>query len=179
MKYIEKQIESDTKYVGRIVTVRSDTVELHTGDTALREVVEHSGGVGIVPVDAEGNVYLVRQFRYPMEKEMIEIPAGKLEYGENPLECAKRELSEETGFTAGNYTFLGELYPSPGYCKETLYVYLATDLTAGERHLDADEFLDVICMPLTDFVDDIMANKVGDAKTVIGALKAAKVLAEI
>ena len=176
MDYFEKQIDSKLMYTGRIVKLYSDTVELCSGRTAGREVVEHPGGVGIVPIDESGNVVAVRQFRYPVGDELLEIPAGKLEYGEDPYECAVRELSEETGYTAGEMVFLGMFYPSPGYCREKLYIYLALDLKAGDMHLDEDEYLNVERVPLDDFVRMIMDCENHDAKTIIGVLKAQKYL---
>ena len=176
MDYVETMVNSDLVYDGRIIRVKSDTVSLVNGALAGREVVEHSGGVGIVPVDDEGNVYMVRQFRYPAGESLLEIPAGKLEYGEDPFECAVRELSEETGFTAGEYIDLGKFYPSPGYCKEILYIYLARDLKPGKMHLDENEFLDVVKFPLDELVQMAMENKLADAKTIIGILKAKNIL---
>ena len=176
MGHFEKQVEKNIVYTGRIVTVRSDKAELENGNIALREVVEHSGGVGIVAIDAQGRVVLVRQFRYPMSEELLEIPAGKLERGEEPLACAARELSEETGLTAESFVDLGAVYPSPGYCQETLYVYLAVGVTEGKAHLDEDEFLSVERIPLDEFADMIMENRIRDAKTVIGILKAQRYL---
>ena len=176
MDYIETMVSSDEIYNGRIIKVKNDTVQLHTGTIAKREVVVHNGGVGILPVDEEGNAYLVRQFRYPFGESVLEIPAGKLELGEDPFECAVRELSEETGFTAGEYTYLGRFYPSPGYCQETLHVYLARKLTKGEMHLDENEHLDVEKYSFSELIRMVMDGEILDAKTIIGILKAKMVI---
>ncbi len=176
MAFFEKQIKSDIKFQGKIVTVRTDEVELVNGHSAYREVVEHPGGVGIVAVDSDGQVLLVRQFRYPMGEELLEIPAGKLEYGEDPRECAERELSEETGYKAGCFVSLGEMYPSPGYCKEVLYAYLATELYPGKSHPDEDEFLSVEKMPFEKACELAVSGELKDAKTVIALLRAGKIL---
>ena len=171
MKNMEKTLEKDVVFQGRIITVRKDRVLLPNKRETTREVVEHLGGGGIVPLDGEKNVYMVRQYRYPFEKELLEIPAGKLEVGEEPLACAIRELSEETGFTAENYEYLGMTYPSPGYCKEILHIYMATGLTVGTMHLDENEFLCVEKFSLDTLVQMIRQNQIADAKTVIGILK--------
>lgn len=176
MAFFEKQIDSKEQFKGVIVTVRTDTVELTNGHVAYREVVEHPGGVGIVAVDSDKNVFMVRQFRYPMGEEILEIPAGKLEKGENPLDCAVRELSEETGFNAGKMVSLGEMYPSPGYCKEVLYAYLATDLTPGRSHPDEDEFLSVERIPFDEAVKMALSGELKDGKTVIALLRAREIL---
>ena len=178
MDFVEKTIESEVIYSGKIVELHRDKAELVNGSIVLREVVEHAGGAVVVPVDRDGNVIVVRQFRYPFGRELLEFPAGKLEKGEDPFLCAKRELSEETGYTSENYVFLGEFYPSPGYCHESLFIYLATNLIPGGQHLDQDEFLKVERMPLDALVDAVMAGEVKDAKTVIGALKAQRYLSE-
>ena len=143
MEFYEKTIESESVYEGIIVNVRRDIAGLQNGKQVAREVVEHPGGVGIVPVTKDNKVLMVRQYRYPMGEELLEIPAGKLDAGEDPLECAVRELSEETGCTAGRYVNLGASYPSPGFCKEILYIYLALDLQPGDMHLDENELLRV------------------------------------
>lgn len=171
MDYTEKTLSSETVYAGRIITVKKDTVRLPDGHETLREVVEHPGGVTVLPLDEEGNVYCVRQFRYPYREHLLELPAGKLERGEDPLECAKRELSEETGFTAERYVSLGKLYPSPGYCGEILHLYLATGLRRGARHLDAEEFLDNEKYSLDELVSMVLSGALTDAKTVAAVLK--------
>lgn len=176
MEFFEKQISTATVYRGRIVNVRSDIAELKNGHHVPREVVEHPGGVAIVAVDEKGSVLMVRQYRYPMSEELLEIPAGKLEYGEDHRDCAIRELSEETGCAAGELVFLGPIYPSPGFSKETLYIYLATSLIRGEAHPDEDEFLSVEAVPLDTLVDKIMADEIRDGKTIIGIMKAKKYL---
>lgn len=176
MDYIESKISSEDIFKGRIVHLHVDKVQLIDGSRSTREVVEHDGGVTVIPVDDDGNVYCVRQFRYAFGKSIIETPAGKLEKGEDPLECAVRELSEETGFSAAEYIYLGEFYPSPGYCHEKLYAYLALGLEKGEAHLDEGEFLDIVKYPLDTLVDMVMNNELCDAKTIIAILKAKRFL---
>ncbi len=171
MDFFEKQLTSETVYQGKIVNVRSDTVELTNGAVCPREVVEHPGGVAVVALTPDGAVVMVRQYRYSVSDELLEIPAGKLEYGEQPLSCAVRELSEETGYSAGSIVDLGAIYPSPGFSQETLYLYLATELTAGEMHLDENELLNVERIPLDALVGQIMDGDIKDAKTIIGILK--------
>ena len=172
MDYTEKTLKREDIFRGRIVYLHKDTVRLPDGGEASREIVEHPGGVTVIPVDAGGTVYCVRQFRYAYGEHLLETPAGKLEYGEDPMECAVRELSEETGLTAENYVYLGALYPSPGYCRETIHIYLATGLTPGRMHLDAGEFLDVERHTLDELAGMAMRNELKDAKTVAAVLKA-------
>ena len=178
MKCIEKRIDGELKYSGVIVKVRLDRAELENGKIVRREVVEHPGGVGILPVDEDGGCYLVRQFRYPFSRQLLEIPAGKLEYGEEPLGCAVRELGEETGFTADEMIDLGVCYTSPGFSSEVLHLYLARGLHAGKRHLDEDEFLNVEKHSLGELLAMADRNELPDAKTVIAVLKAARYFAE-
>jgi len=172
MEFFEKQIETKTVYEGMIVDIRNDIAELQNGNRARREVVVHPGGVGIVAVTNDNKVLMVRQYRYPMEEELLEIPAGKLDGGEDPLGCAVRELSEETGYTAGKYVDLGAIYPSPGFCRETLYLYLALDLKPGKMHLDHNELLSVEHIDIDELIDKAMANELKDAKSIIGVMKA-------
>ena len=127
-------------------------------------------------VDDEGNVYLIRQYRIAFEEEVLEMPAGKLEKGEDPFEAAKRELSEETGFTAKHYFNLGEMWPTVGYCGEKIYLYLATGLTAGETHPDDDEFVTTVKMPFEQAYNMCMDGTIKDGKTLIALLKAKELL---
>lgn len=176
MDFLEKRIDGEEKYKGVIVRVRLDRAELCDGKIVRREVVEHPGGVCILPVDAEGNCTMVRQFRYPFGRMMLEAPAGKLEYGEDPLECAVRELSEETGYTADELIDLGAMCTSPGFSTEVLHIYLALGLHAGASHPDEGEFLNVEKIPLKKLSEMVMANEIDDGKTIAAVLKAEKYL---
>ena len=176
MDYTETTLEREELYKGRIIHVHKDRVRLSDGRESLREVVEHPGGVTVIPVDRDGTVCCVRQYRYPYHEHVLETPAGKLEPGEEPYPCAVRELAEETGLKASHYEYLGAIYPSPGYCQEVLYLYLATGLERGEMHLDEGEFLDVVKYSLDELVDMAMRNELKDAKTVVAVLKAKRFL---
>lgn len=167
----ETQIATETVYNGRILKLTNDTVKLENGQAAQREVIHHPGGACIVPLTDAMEVLMVRQFRYPHNEITLEVPAGKLEYGEDPKACAVRELQEEVGATAKQIFYLGCLYPTPAYDKEVIHMYLATGLTFAERNPDADEFLDVVKMPLTQVVSMVMDNRVPDAKTQLALLK--------
>ena len=174
----ETPLSARYEYEGKIINLRVDEARLPDGSTAAREVVEHPGGVGVLALTDEGEVLLVQQYRYPYGEITTEIPAGKRDRGEEPLETGKRELAEETGATADNFTSLGVLYPTPGYCDEVIYLYLATGLHFAEMHPDEDEFLDVLRMPLAELVERVMAGEIPDAKTQIAALKAWKLTKE-
>ena len=170
MELTEKTLTSREVYRGRILRVREDTVRLPNGKTAEREVAEHPGGVGILALDG-GDVLLVRQYRYAFSRVLTEIPAGKREPGEEPFVTAQRELREEIGATAGEWTELGALIASPGCYGEVLYLYMAQELTFGDTHPDEDEFLDVVRMPFDRAVELCMTGELTDAKTVIALLK--------
>ncbi len=172
MGHFEKTSESELIFEGRILTLKKDTVILENGAIATREVVEHDGGVTVVPVTDDGDIILVSQYRYPYKSELLETPAGKLNKGEDPFECGKRELKEETGAVANRYIDLGTMYPSPGYCSETIYMYLATGLSFEEQKLDEDEFLSVVKLPFKKAVDMVLNGEISDAKTQIAILKA-------
>lgn len=167
----EKTLSSELKFDGKIVKLFVDKAELENGEIVTREMVKHPGGVCVVPLDKDDNVLMVRQFRYPAQKVLLEIPAGKLEYGENPEECGLRELREETGCTCDEFTFLGSLIPTPAYDNEIIYMYLACGLHDGAQALDDDEFLEVEKIPLEKAVKMIMNNEIEDAKTQIALLK--------
>ena len=172
MNLEEKQLNFDYKFKGRIINLRQDTVMLPNGNTATREVVEHPGGVCVAALTEDNELLFVRQWRYPYGEETLEIPAGKRDRkDEDPLECGKRELREETGAIAQNYIDLQPLYPTPGYINEVIYCYLATNLTIGEQDTDEDEFLDVIRIPLDKAVDMVLSGEIKDAKTQIAVLK--------
>lgn len=171
MDKTEKRLDSREVYRGRILRVREDTVLLPNGKTGTREVAEHPGGVGILALDG-GDVLLVRQYRYAFSRVLTEIPAGKREPGEEPFVTAQRELREETGAAAGSWTSLGELIASPGCYGETLYLYMAQDLTFGAQHPDEDEFLDVVRLPFDRAVAQCLSGELTDAKTVAALLKA-------
>lgn len=174
--YFEQTEESAGIFSGRIITVHEDTVQLVDGTQAKREIVDHNGGVAIVGMTDEGEALLVRQFRAPYKEVLYEIPAGKLEKGEDPFEAAKREFQEECGCTAENFQYIGELYPTPGYCSEIIRLYYATGLEFGEQNLDEDERLDVYRVPLDEAFSRCMNGEIKDAKTQIGIMKVREML---
>ncbi len=161
------------KYEGTLVDVSERIVRLPNGKEALRELVYHKGAAAIVPVDSQGMVTLVRQYRTAFDRLMLEIPAGKLDSAaEDPLDCAHRELLEETGLKAGHMEFLTRMEPSPGYCTEVVSLYLATELSQHSPDPDDDEFLCVERMPLAEAAERVMRGELNDAKTAIGLLMA-------
>lgn len=171
MELTEKTLSSEKIFDGHILHIRRDAVELPDGSRGFREVVDHPGGVCVLALDDRNRALLVSQYRYPYEKVLREIPAGKLEYGEDPAAAAIRELKEETGAVAGEFRSLGELYPSPGYCGEIIRMYLARDLAFGEAHLDEDEFLNLERVPFDELVEQVLSGEIKDAKTIAAVLK--------
>lgn len=153
---------------------RLDEVELPNGKTAMREVCEHLGGVGILPIDRNGNIILVRQFRYPYDAEILEIPAGKLDHGETETaaDCGARELKEETGCTAERIVPLGCVYPSPGFLTEVVHLFAALDLTDGEMQPDEDEFVEVVRLPIAEVEAMVSRDEIRDAKTLAALYRA-------
>ena len=171
MDLTEKTVDSQVVYDWKIVRLRRDTALLPNGAQALREVVEHPGGVGIVALDEADNVLLVRQYRYPLGRTLLEIPAGKLEPGEDHRRAAVRELEEETGTRAGRLTYLGYTYASPGFCDEAIHLYLAEELSFVQSHPDEDAFLAVERLPLDELVAMALDGSLTDGKTVATVLK--------
>jgi len=176
MHLFEKTLESKHIYDGKILKVTVDTVELENGQTALREVVHHYGGVCVVAVTENNEIIFVNQFRYPFNDVLLEIPAGKIDKGEEHFECGKRELLEETGAVASDYKYLGVMYPTTGYLTEKIHMYLAQGLTFEEQSLDNDEFLDVVKIPFDKAIEMILNNEIPDGKTQVAILKAARIL---
>ena len=177
MELFEKTLREEYIYKGKIINLRRDEVELPNGRHSTREVIEHPGGVCVLPLTDSDEVLFVRQFRYPYKQALLEIPAGKRDHAnENPLECGKRELREETGAEAREYINLGELYPSPGYVGEIIHIFLAKGLSFGQAKPDEDEFLNVEKIPFAKALDMVLAGEIKDSKTQTAILKAAILL---
>ena len=172
MNLTEKTKMQEYIFKGGIINLRRDVAILPDGSEAGREVVEHNGGVCVLPLTENNEIIFVQQFRYPYMTELLEIPAGKRDSkDEDPLECGKRELKEETGAESNNFVFLGELYPSPGYVNEVIYMYYADGLTYGESCPDEDEFLDLVKIPFDKAVQMVLDGEIKDAKTQSAILK--------
>ncbi len=167
----EKTLNSKTIFDGKILRILLDEVKLPDGNTAIREVVKHVGGVCIAPLDKDNNLYFVRQFRYPYKEITLELPAGKLEKGLTVLENGKRELKEETGCEGYSFISLGAMYPSTGYTDEIIHLYACKVKSVGEQAPDEDEFLNVEKIPLNKAVEMVLNNGIPDAKTQIAVLK--------
>ena len=168
----EATVSSEEIFHGKIVHLFRDQVRLPNGKITTREVMRHPGAAAVVPLTEEGNVILVRQYRYPFAQVMLEIPAGKLDPGEDPLVCARRELTEETGYEAEEFVSLGVFYPSVAVMDEQIHLYLARKLTFRATNPDADEFLNVEQRPLSEMVEAVMRGGVPDGKTQAAILKA-------
>lgn len=163
---------SEKVFEGKLLHVYRDTVMLPNGSPATREFIRHQGAVAVVPLTADGRVIIERQFRYPLNEVITEIPAGKLDsYSEDRLEAAKRELREETGYTAEEWISLGDYHPTVAYSDERITLFLAKRLKKGARELDDDEFLNVDSAPLEELVRDVMEGRITDGKTQTAILK--------
>ena len=171
MKLIEKTVSQEMIYQGKIINLRRDKAELEIGRIATREVVEHPGGVCVAALTPENELLFVRQFRYPYSEVLLELPAGKRDRTEAPLECGKRELREETGAIGTGYLSLGKLYPSPGYCGEIIHLYVCRVESFGSQNPDEDEFLKVERIPLNRAAEMVLNNEIPDAKTQVAVLK--------
>lgn len=167
---MEELIESKYAYRGRVLNLRLDTVRVRNSDVTLREIAEHHGAVAMIPLDDAGNVTLVKQWRAATGRVMLEIPAGTLEPGEDPLAGAPRELREETGLTAGRWDFIVRFFPSPGILTEEMFLYLARDLTQGAQELMDDEDIELVRLSLDDAIARIATGEIADAKTIVGLL---------
>lgn len=173
----EKKVNSTQVYDGILLKVFKDEIVLPNGKPGAREYIKHNGAVCIVPVFDDGRVIIEDQFRYPMGEVMVELPAGKLDSpDEDHLEAAKRELREETGYTADNWTYIGPFAPTVAYSTEVIYLYLATGLKKGNQELDDDEFINVKTMKLNELVEKAMNGDIQDGKTIAAVLKAARIL---
>ncbi len=163
-------LESNLKYKGKVLEVYSDKVTMPNGNIATRETVVRGSAAGIVPVDKDGNIIFVRQYRHAVKGMTLEIPAGMLEEGEDPAVSAKRELEEETGNVAGKLTYVTKMVMSIGVCTETLYIYIATDLTDGVMNPDPDEFIEIEKYPLEEAIEMIYNGEIIDGKTSVALL---------
>ena len=172
----EKTIKTKTAHKGTFLTLNTDKVLLPNGNTSTREWIKHPGAVCCVPILPNGKIVLIRQYRYAVKEEMIEIPAGKLDQNEIPEECALRELEEEIGYRANKLTLLTNIHPAVGFTDEKMWLYLAEDLVKTKQSLDSDEFLEPIPIKLDDAVKMVWDGKITDVKTIIGILWAQRIL---
>ena len=170
MSFNEKTIEVKNIYDGKIIKFELQTVELCNKKLVEREIIRHKGGVAVIPITENNEIIMVRQFRKAFDEELLEIPAGKIEYDEKPETGAKRELKEETGYSAEKISFINVMYPSPGYTDEKIYIYKAENLTEGDLSLDEDEFLQVEKYTLEQAVEMVKTGVLKDAKTIIAIL---------
>jgi len=177
MSQHETKLKSHVIFTGKVVTLNHDDVLLPDGSTAKREVVHHPGGVCIAALQGE-DIYMISQYRYSYDEQLLELPAGKLEKGEDPYVCALRELREETGLQAKSLTFLGNTYPTVGYCDEIIRLFFADEFEeeVKEQHLDEDEFLNVVKMPFEKVYNMVLDGTIKDGKTQVGILKIAALL---
>ena len=170
MVFEEKTISSERIYEGKILNLRKDKVHVKDNKTSYREIVEHNGGVALAAITPEGRMVMVKQFRKAAEKAILEVPAGKIEKGEDHALTAERELKEETGYSAGKIEFITSFYSSIGYSTEVIYLYLATDLTPGETDFDDNESIEILEYDLPELKKMIFSNEIEDAKTIAAIL---------
>lgn len=178
MDFFEKTLATKEIFKGKVFTVHVDDIELPDGSKSFREIVEHSGGVCVAAITDDNEMFFVRQFRYPYKRVLLELPAGKLEKGEDPLEAGKRELREECGVTAETIISMGTVYPTVAYCSEIIYLYAAKGLKSTSQELDEGEFLSVEKIKIADAVDMVMKGEISDSKTVALILKVNKLKEE-
>lgn len=177
MEYTEKTLKTEDIYKGNIIKVQNLTVSLTNGKEATRDIVLHPGASVVVPINEKGELYMVKQFRKPLDITTLELPAGKLDsVGEDPRLCAERELMEETGLRAESLEHLISIHTTPGFCNEVIHMYTATGLNQGEACTDEDEFLDVEKIHISELVNMVLEHKITDAKTIIGILLAEKMI---
>lgn len=174
MNFEETTLNKEYVYKSQVIDVRKDDVELSNGNKSLRIVVEHPGGVVIVAQKAPDTILMVKQFRYPIKQSDLELPAGKLERGENPFLAAQRELEEETGYKANSWKDLGFIYTTPGFCDEKLYLYFASDLEYVGEHPDKDEIIQAFEYKTEDIFDKIKNGLINDSKTICALTRAFK-----
>ena len=167
-------LESEKIFKGAVFEVERDRLLEENGIEIVREVVRHPGGAGALPLFDDGRVALVKQYRHPARRELLEIPAGRIEVGETPEMCAAREVEQEIGFRAGRMEKLAEFYSTPGFCEEKLHVYLATDLTPSSQALDHDEWVEVVYLPFAEAAQMLERGEIEDSKTIIALLLAVK-----
>lgn len=172
----EVKVDSEVAYEGHFLKVQRDTVRLPDGKHSKREYIRHPGAVVVVPMMDHGSVLLERQFRYPLQQVFVELPAGKIDPNEDPLSCAKRELQEETGYSATDWQFVCTIHNAIAYSDEHLDIFIARGLTAGERKLDDGEFLETFTATVPEMLDWIREGKISDVKTVIGVFWLDKIL---
>lgn len=178
MNFEEKTLKQNDIFNGKIISVHVDDIELPNGEKAIREIVEHSGGVCVAAITDENELFFVRQYRYPYKKVLLELPAGKLEKGEDPLKAGLRELEEECGVVAEKVIPMGTIYPTVAYCSEIIYLFAAKGLSATAQHLDSDEFLSYEKISIDKAAEMVMNNEISDAKTVALVLKVYNLIKE-
>lgn len=170
MKNVERTIKSDKLYQGKIINLRIDTVELPDQKYSKREIVEHPGAVAVIPITEDDKIVMVKQYRKSVEEYLLEVPAGKLEIGEEPIECAKRELLEETGFKSNSIEYLFKFYTSPGFSNETISLFIAKDLVLDVAQPDEDEYIEIEKYEIDELLEMIYKEEIKDAKTIISIL---------